>query len=469
MVGVLRRFFGDDRGGVAVFGAMTALTAIGAGAIAIDVGRMTVLRSQMQNTADARAMAAAVQLDGRDGAQDRAKTVAQDVTAASSSIPSDGSDLKVASVNFYSQYTPTKVVATNDQNAVFVEVILEARQVNLLFEPVIDLLTGNDANFKKITTYAVAGPDPFICHAPPLMICDYGDLGGGAHDSTKDLRNPSHAGQQVRLKQQGSGGTWAPGNFGLLSLPDGSSGASDLEAALAALLPEDCYKLDVTTATGSKTQKIVDAMNARFDLTGNPWPYPAPDVINYPRDSALIASSSEKLGSGDWDLPGYWAAKHGGAAVPTDLAGATRYQTYLYELGLPFGREGKQTYYPIPDGTLPPDYDLITPPTPKVPVAANPANSNDPNYDGVPRASNPPAYGDTAKDYKRRVVEVVQLECTSLGVKGKHDYPTQANYLEIFITESMQNPPNADLYGEVIRSLSPTNSPEFHANVKLIR
>ena len=33
----------------------------------------------------------------------------------------------------------------------------------------------------------------------------------------------------------------------------------------------------------------------------------------------------------------------------------------------------------------------------------------------------------------------------------------------------MQNPPNADLYGEVVRSLSPTNNPEFHANVKLIR
>jgi hypothetical protein len=42
------------------------------------------------------------------------------------------------------------------------------------------------------------------------------------------------------------------------------------------LLPEDCYKLDVTTATGSKTQKIVDAINARFDLTGNPWPYRLP-------------------------------------------------------------------------------------------------------------------------------------------------------------------------------------------------
>jgi hypothetical protein len=77
---------------------------------------------------------------------------------------------------------------------------------------------------------------------------------------------------------------------------------------------------------------------------------------------------------------------------------------YLYELGLSFGRDGKQTYYPLPRchhaGELPDDH---APSGAKVPVAVNPSNSNDPNYDGVPRASNPPAYGDVEKDYKRRV------------------------------------------------------------------
>jgi Flp pilus assembly protein TadG len=465
----LRELFAEERGGVAVFGAMVTLIAIGAGAVAVDVGRMTVLRSQMQNAADARAMAAAVQLDGRDGAQNRARTVAEDIMHHGSTIPSDEIEMEVSTVNFYSQYTPTKIAATNDQTSQFVEVVLEARQVDLLFEPVLDMLTGNDSNSTRLTTYAVAGPDPFICHAPPLMICDYGDEGGGVHDWDDDLRNPVHAGKQIRLKEQGSGGTWAPGNFGLLSLPDGSSGASDLEAALAALLPEDCYELDVTTATGSKTQKIVDAMNARFDLTGNPWPYPAPDVINYPRDSNLISSTTEKLGNGSWDIDAYWLAKHGGS-VPTDLAGATRYQVYLYELGLPFLRNGKQTMYPAPsDGTVPAGYELVEPGATMVPVAASTSNQHDPNYDGVPRSTNPTAYGDVLEDYSRRLVQVVQLQCTTLGVKGKHDYPTQANYLEIFITEYMQNPPNADLYGEVVRSISPTNNPEFHANVKLIR
>jgi Flp pilus assembly protein TadG len=463
----LVHLFRDDRGGVAAFGAMVALTAIGAGAVAVDVGRMTVLRSQMQDAADARAMAAAVQLDGRDGAQDRARAVAEDVMSHGSNIPADEAELQVAAVEFYSQYTPTKVQATSDQDAVFVEVVLEARQVDYLFEPVLDLISGGDGDQGSIVTFAAAGPDPFICHAPPLMICDYGDEGNGVHSWDDDLRNPIHAGKQVRLKEQGSGGTWAPGNFGLLALPDGSSGASDLEAALAALLPQDCYELDVTTATGSKTQKIVDAINARFDITGNPWPYPAPNVINYPRDSNLISSSSEKLGNATWNISAYWLAKHG-TTVPTEIADFTRYQVYLYELGLSFARDGKQTLYPVPaeleeyDG-----YELVEPSAAAIPE--DPGHEHDPNYDGRPRLTNPTAHGDPEQDHSRRLIQVVQLQCTTLDVKGKHEYPTQANYLEIFITENMQNPPNADLYGEVVRSLSPTNNPEFHANVKLIR
>jgi hypothetical protein len=468
MIRAAKRLLRDDRAAVAAYAAMAALTAIGAGAVAVDFGRAAILRTQMQNAADARAMAAAAQLDGRDGARARATTIAMDVMESESAIAADDDDIKIKNPVFYSQYTPTKVLATSDQDALVVEVTLQAKRVDYLFSPILRFVgVESSLDSQWIVTYAAAQPQPFICHAPPLMICDYGDKGSGIHDSGADLRNPIHAGKQIRLKEQGSGGTWAPGNFGLLALPDGSSGASDLEAALAALSPEDCYSLDVTTATGSKTEKIVNAVNSRFDLTDNPWPYPAYNVINYPRDSELVTDINEKLGSGNWDLAGYWAAKHGGS-VPSDLADATRYQVHLYELGLSYGRNGKQTMHPVP-ATLPAGFTVVTPPGASVPVAANPDYEHDPAYDGVPRPSRPTYYNDPAKDYSRRLVHVVQLQCTSNGVKGKHDYPTQANYLEVFITEYMKNPPEAHLYGEVVRAITPTNSPEFHANVRLIQ
>ncbi|MCH6590538.1 MAG: hypothetical protein IH806_08555, partial [Proteobacteria bacterium] len=75
------------------YSAFFIVFAIGLGALAIDVGRMTVLRSQMQDRADAGAMAAAVHLDGREGAQARATAVAMNATSQVSGIPGDGENL----------------------------------------------------------------------------------------------------------------------------------------------------------------------------------------------------------------------------------------------------------------------------------------------------------------------------------------------------------------------------------------
>jgi uncharacterized membrane protein len=61
----------DRRGSITVYTALFLAAGISAGTLAIDVGRMTVLRSEMQNRADSAAMAGAVQLDGRAGARGR--------------------------------------------------------------------------------------------------------------------------------------------------------------------------------------------------------------------------------------------------------------------------------------------------------------------------------------------------------------------------------------------------------------
>ena len=276
-----------------------------------------------------------------------------------------------------------------------------------------------------------------------------------------DLRDPANFGRQIRLKAPQGGDAWAPGNFGLLSLPDGSGGAAAIEAQMAAVTPADCYDIDVITATGVKTNKIRDAINARFDVPGNPWPYPAPDVIDYPRDDNIVADADAKFGSGNWDLAGYWAAKHGGA-VPPELAGATRYQVYLYELGEEFGRRGRETFYPVTEA-MPDDFITVTPAGPSVPVASDPADSNDNAEDGVPDqpvASNGP---------QRRIVQVAQLNCIAENIHGKGTYPTEGNYVEVFLTESVKTPPDSAIYGEVVRALSAANAPEFHANVRLVR
>ncbi len=446
----------DEGGGVTAYSAFFIVFAIGLGALAIDVGRMAVLRSQMQDRADAGAMAAAVHLDGREGAQARATAVATNAMSQTSGIPGDGENLNVQTVNFYSEYDPTPVAATGDEDSKFVEVILEPRRVNFFLEPILNP-SGAD-HYENLGALAVAAANPFICAAPPLMVCDLGET-----DPTMDLSLQSNIGRQIVLKPPPSGGTaWGPGNYGLLALPDGSIGADDIETALAAVDPADCYSLDVSTAPGVKTKKVKHGINARFEL--DHLPYPAPNVINYPRDVEIEADSTVVMGSGDWGIEAYWAAKHGGP-VPIELQqgwqSASRYQVYLYEQGLQFARSDtdRRTIYPV-DGALPEGYTLVSPGGQSIPEDA--ANPDDPDYDGMPSQTV------AANGYARRLVQVAVLQCAADGVKGSHTYPTNGNFLEMFLTQSVNDIPAGNIYGEIVRPLSPSNDPDFHANVKLV-
>jgi len=432
---------------------MVGHVAVFAGVLAIDFGRASLLRTQMQNRADAGAMAAAVYLDGTDGARGRASAVAMQATQQYSFIPSTAAELTVDSVNFYREIKPAKIAATSDADSKFIEVNLNAQTMDSLFMPVLNFLTGGTGDGDTILqATATAQPAPYICHAPPLMLCDFAEV-----SAVDDLRLPQNAGRQVRLKEpQSQSSPWAPGNFGLLALPNGSSGASAIAGALAAVQPQDCYSLDVTTAPGNKTNQIKNGMNARFDKGG--YPHPAPNVINYPRDQELLANPNAKLGSGTWDLNGYWAGKHGGPP-PADLAGASRYQTYLFELGVSYARNGRQTAYPLPNG-VPAGFTLVVPPGADVP--SDPSHPADNDKDGVPGGAPAP------NGALRRVAQVAQIQCFAENVHGQGTYPTNGNYIEAFITEEVRDPPQAAIYGEVIRGLTPAESPDFHANVKLV-
>ena len=463
----------NQSGGVAVYAAIFSMLGIGAGALAIDIGRMTLLRAEMQNRADAGAMAGARYLDGRDGAQGRATEVATEAMQEYSNM-SNGSELSVpaAGIDFYTTLDPL-VAATSDLDSGFIRVTLEPRQMTVYFRRVLDILAGQtNATSTTLNATAVAGTQPFICNAPPLMICDFNDPAG----SGPDLKDPDNIGRQVRLKEPQGGGSqaWAPGNYGLLAV-NGSNAAGDAEAALAAVTPDACYAYLVQTNPGSMTNRVKKGINARFDLPANPWPYPAPNVINYPRDAVIIADSTATLGDGVWDLTTYWSARHGGALVPPELSSiagtgeqATRYQTYLYELGETFLVQadsnepgyGKATIHPTV--ATPPGYAAVGPNPTGADVPVDGANPDDPEYDGEPSqtvASDGPA---------RRIVEVALLKCATHNVQGSGSYPTEGNYLEMFITEYVPNPPNAAIYGEVLRALTPLNSPEFYSNVMLV-
>ncbi len=85
-----------------IYSAMFVAIGVGAGAIAIDFGRMELLRSEMQHSADAAALSGAVQLNGQDDSMIRSENVARNAMSQTSNIPSTGNDtpLSVTTVNF---------------------------------------------------------------------------------------------------------------------------------------------------------------------------------------------------------------------------------------------------------------------------------------------------------------------------------------------------------------------------------
>jgi Flp pilus assembly protein TadG len=443
---------GSAGGGVAIYVSLVGAIVMGSLVLGIDVGRIAVLKTQMQNAADAAAVAAAAQLDHQDGARARASQVATSAAANSSGLSLGGGDFSVASVTFFADYE-TKTGATSDADATFVQVTLAAEDIEILFRPVLDILSGGSSeSVTSVTASAVGTTAPLVCKAPPFMICDFTEV-----NATDDVLDPANAGRQMILKEGGGGGLQA-GNFGLLCVND-DCGAKAINEALVSTEPSGCSSTLVETATGSKTNQIRDGINARFDKGSASPKNPARNVINYPRDSDL--TEVKILGNGSWGPATYWSAKHAGVAAPADVAGYTRYQMYLYELGETFARNGKRTIFPVPEGGPPLGFTLVEPPGPAIPVATNAKDKDNNNLDGVPQST-------PVEDPARRVVVAAILRCKAQNVRGHGEFDTQGRYVRLFITETVSDPPKADVYAEVVEPFNQSTSADFHINARLV-
>jgi len=423
----------DKRGAVAIYVAMVSLLLLGSGVLAVDYGRMAVLRTQMQNAADAAALAGAVELDGYEDARERAEQVARTAASQSGLLLAGVGSLDVTNVEFFSQISPD-VAATSDEDAVFVRVTMVPQDIDLILEPVIARLTRRQSeNIVQLNAFATAKYEPIICNTPPLMICNPAETGG------PNLLSSSSIGKQVRIKAGPGGNSPAPGQYGLLCPLTGNCGAGNIGQALAAVTQAQCTGPEVDTAPGVKTQQVREGINSRFDTSTRFDNVPAGNIINYPRDNNI--TNANDFGNGDWGRDAYWTEMHSGT-LPSVLANASRYEMYLYELGVTTGSVD-------------------------IPVSNSPACTGgggsgvDPDCSGQPLS--PPD-----SDPKRRVVLVAVLNCQALGVQGRGTYSTNGRYIDMFITEEVPGPPDASLYGEVVSPLTARTSGDVHANVRLV-
>ena len=489
IIGRLGDFGAAAGGAVAIYVAFASVALIGALVLAIDVGRLTVVRSQMQNAADAACLSATIQLDGQSGATTRAEAVARNATAPSSdyNVTSGGTAITIGTgtdgIVFYTDNTLT-TTTTVDASALAMRVTLVSRPVSLFIQPALAALSSATArSFSNVGATAACTAATIICDPPALMACNGTNL-----TPPYDLTAPSAAGHVLLLRKPSAGGQVAPGNFSLVC-PLGSCGATAVQNNLAAIDTAGCMGGNLQTKPGITAQKVNRGINSRFDLPT--VPNPAMNIKVYPRDASFMHTT---YGNAVWDRDVYWMAAHSIAAAsashvldehgnvepsetPAGTEFYTRYQMYLYELGAEFGRNNTacdagtdcRTFYPIPtdvngDDDLPTDFTRVTPPL----------VGGDPNVD-IPLEPTSTPTPDPA-DPTRRIFNVAVVDdCSTAAVDGGQvagstQIPLQNfKIVTMFVTEPAGKPSDFVIYLEVNRYIGTEDSHNLIANAKLIQ
>jgi Flp pilus assembly protein TadG len=384
-------FWRDTDGVILPYVTLILVVLVGMSVLALDGARYMSLQTQLQNGADALALAGAAELDGTSGARTRATNAINNLVTNSTLYGSSGAqNVQVSSIRFLSALPASDnspitsaYVAADAAHAHFVEVT--ATPVTLT--TILPAAFFGGVNLVTSGAQAVAGfPNTVICNFPPVFICNpYETAGMTDDDATQALRtamaDPATLRKQIRQDNTKSG----PGQFGFLIPPDGCTGASCLTDWIARTRPKACYsKAGVDLNTGVKTS-VQAGFNVRFDIPGggsltpsaayapatnvrkgyvlnknnsswcNAMPAiatndqqtdpncqkntsnaPAPQrPIALPKDSNLTDTSTNFIGNGTWDCASYWANGHTSAAPPGCTSSAStisRYQVYQYEL-----------------------------------------------------------------------------------------------------------------------------------------
>jgi Flp pilus assembly protein TadG len=481
-----RNFLRDQGGSIVIYTGAFMTIGIGGAALSIDIGRIVLLKTQMQNRADAGALAGAAQLDAQKGAIARADYIIEEAMVAYTTAAADQGELTTFDAFYYApdeDYITRGAETADDAAARFVEVIMDRRTLSFFYGAALNIMTGQSvSSFTELDARAVAMSDPFICKVQPMMICNPLEAVGETPDN-------SYAGRSITLKQgQHGGGAWVAGNFGLLDLPtDGSysgGGAVAVYQALAAEEPSGCYGYNIVTAPGSMTMNVANGLNERFGgypVVGDSTVVPAPNVIAFEndevmRDGSAVYDPTLIIGDGVWDIAAYWALNHSGVPMPAVLSDATRYQVYLFEQGVVYwkGKGKKTTQVATEPADAAANWDKIDSATDYPLAGVIPTNAAAPDdvwTDGEPpggQTVSPSTVDVKAEGYERRTLRVNILNCIAEDVKGTGDYGSGGNFLEIFLTRPADGPSGgAAIYGEFIRKLDPLISLEFHGNVRL--
>jgi Flp pilus assembly protein TadG len=376
-----RAFWNDTSGVILPYVTVMLVVIVGLSVLALDGARLMSLQTQLQNGADALALAGAAELDRLPDAETRARTAIEHLLTNSTMFGSRASrTITVSNIKFYSRLPASDASpmsagtpATHPGNARFVSVTV--RPVTL--PTILPAALFGGANTVTTAASAVAGFDQVVCAVTPLYVCNpYETPGMTYNEATQALQhaaaNPTDQGRLMRLRQYDGNAAYAAANYGFLSSPTLGSDDMSLIDSIAVVRPAACFLRRGVNFRPGLVRFVGEGFNVRFDIyegamsekfkdsnyrpaqnvrkgyvvasgdenqkactarRGANWPIGSPPdrVTGLPLDRTWPDVGT--MGEGNWDFDTYWQVNHGDSGGPASNADVpSRYRVYRYEI-----------------------------------------------------------------------------------------------------------------------------------------
>jgi Flp pilus assembly protein TadG len=384
-----RAFWDDTSGVILPYVTIMLVVIVGLSVLALDGARLMSLQTQLQNGADALALAGAAELDRLPDSETRARSAIERLLTNSTLFGSGTRrSIAVSKIEFYSRLPASDASpmsagarATRPGNARFVSVMV--RPVTL--PTILPAAFFGGANTITTSASAVAGFDQVVCGVTPIYVCNPYETAGMTYDqATEALQhaaaNPADQGRLIRLRQYDGNAPYATADYGFLTSPTLGSDEASLIDSVAVVRPAACFLQRGVNFRPGVVGSVREAFNVRFDIyegsmsdkyndsnyrpaqnvrkgyvvasgdanqnacvtrRGAHWPIGSPQdqVTGLPLDRTW--SHFGRMGEGNWDFTTYWQVNHGADAGPSAMVdgGAagnsdvpSRYRVYRYEI-----------------------------------------------------------------------------------------------------------------------------------------
>jgi len=240
-----------ERGSVLATSAIGMLSLLLAVGLGVDISRFYLTKTELQNAADAAALAAVSALNtsalGITKAADRAVATMNNYDFNKTNVIFPRANVLFA-VNLDGPYMSEAAAQGQAAKIRFVQVTTQDSPVGVSFAASV---LGNSKNLSATATAGLSVPLNLFCNFLPVSVIDYG--------------TPITAGNTYTFRA-GAGGMVSPGNYQILAVA--GSGGQDARVGLAAgvdkcAAPGEVYQVD--TKTGVTAGAVRQGLNTRFD------------------------------------------------------------------------------------------------------------------------------------------------------------------------------------------------------------